>query len=205
MVRKTKEDAEVTRLRIIDAAREVFLVRGVSRTTIEQIATQANVTRGAVYWHFNNKTELFEAMREQVFLPLIDLIDDAVLNESTDDPLNSIEQYFCGIIQTLEQSITTQQTYEIMMTKCEYVEELAEVLQQILSTCQNIVRKLETIYARAAAKDLINRNHHPAQLALDTHLFFVGLLNMWIKDTECKYIRDNAIAIIRDHVQMKRK
>src|SRR5450830_2148038 len=101
MVRKTKEDAAITRLRIIDAAREVFLVRGVSRTTIEQIAAQANLTRGAVYWHFNNKTELFEAMREQVFLPFIDRIDDAVLNESSDDPLNSIEQYFCHIINNL--------------------------------------------------------------------------------------------------------
>jgi len=205
MVRKTKEDAAITRLRIIDAAREVFLIRGVSRTTIEQIALQANLTRGAVYWHFNNKTELFEAMREQVFLPLIDRIDDAVLNESSDDPLNSIEQYFCDIIKNLEQSITTQQTYEIMMTKCEYVDELAVVLKQILNTCQNVVQKLEIIYQRAHDKGLLHEHHRPADLALDSHLFFVGLLNMWIKDTECQYIRDNAIEIIRKHIQLKRK
>ncbi len=46
MVRKTKEDAELTRKRIIDAARAVFLARGVSRSTLEHIASQANVTRG---------------------------------------------------------------------------------------------------------------------------------------------------------------
>lgn len=38
MVRKTKEDAEITRQRIINAAREVFLIKGVSRTSLEQIA-----------------------------------------------------------------------------------------------------------------------------------------------------------------------
>jgi len=69
MARKTKKDAELTRQRIIHAAREVFLVRGVSRTTMEHIAAQAGVTRGAVYWHFDNKIDLFHAMREQVFLP----------------------------------------------------------------------------------------------------------------------------------------
>ena len=70
MVKKSKEDAELTRKRIITAAREVFLSRGVSRTTLEHIATQANVTRGAIYWHFKNKTEIFQAIREQVLLPV---------------------------------------------------------------------------------------------------------------------------------------
>ena len=39
MVRKTKENAELTRQRLIQAARQVFLARGVSRTTMEHIAT----------------------------------------------------------------------------------------------------------------------------------------------------------------------
>ena len=49
MVRNTKENAELTRLRIIDAARQVFLSKGVSRTSMEQIAAEAGVTRGAIY------------------------------------------------------------------------------------------------------------------------------------------------------------
>ena len=91
MVRRTKKDAELTRQSIINAAREVFLVRGVSRTTMDHIATQANVTRGAIYWHFNNKKELFDAMRQQVFLPLIDRMDDTLLVEDSENPLARIE------------------------------------------------------------------------------------------------------------------
>ena len=59
MVRKTKEDAQLTRQRIIDAARQVFLTRGVSKSTLEHIATQADVTRGAVYWHLKIKQIFF--------------------------------------------------------------------------------------------------------------------------------------------------
>ena len=47
MARKTKEDAELTRQRLIEAARQVFLEHGVSRTTMAHIAAQAGVTRGA--------------------------------------------------------------------------------------------------------------------------------------------------------------
>ena len=71
MVRKTKAEAEQTRLQIIEAARKVFFQRGVSRSTLDEIACAAGVTRGAVYWHFQNKPELFFAMREQSEMPFL--------------------------------------------------------------------------------------------------------------------------------------
>jgi TetR/AcrR family acrAB operon transcriptional repressor len=205
MARKTKEDAELTRLQIIDAAREVFLARGVSRTTMEHIATQAGVTRGAVYWHFSNKTELFQAMREQVFLPLIDRMDDTLLVEGTQDPLTCIESFLCGSIQTLNENITTRQTYEIMMTKCEYVEEFAIVLQQMLSNCSIINEKVRQVYEHAKTLGQLHPSHDPAQLAMDTHLFFIGLLNMWVKDTEGNRFRHQATELIKAHMNLRRR
>ena len=205
MARKTKEDAELTRLQIINAAREVFLARGVSRTTMEHIATQAGVTRGAVYWHFSNKTELFQAMREQVFLPLIDRMDDTLLVEGTQDPLTCIENFLCGSIQTLNENITTRQTYEIMMTKCEYVEEFAIVLQQMLSNCSIINEKVRQVYEHAKALGQLHPSHDPAQLTMDTHLFFIGLLHMWVKDTEGNRYRHQATELIKAHMSLRRR
>ena len=211
MVRKTKEDAEITRQRIINAAREVFLTKGVSRTSLEQIATHAGVTRGAVYWHFENKSELFHAMREQVFLPLIDRMDGTLLadldkeNNPIADPLKRIENFLQGTIQILNDHQETRQTYEVMMTKCEYVDEFATVLQQILNNCSGMVEKLEQVYARALQKDLINPAHSPAQLAMDTHLFFSGLLHMWVKDSDGSRFRNQAHTLISAHVNLRRK
>lgn len=205
MARKTKEVAELTRLQIIDAAREVFLARGVSRTTMEHIATQAGVTRGAVYWHFSNKTELFQAMREQVLLPLIDRMDDTLLVEGSQDPLTCIERFLCGTIQILNESITTRQTYEIMMIKCEYVGEFAIVLQQILSNCSSINEKVRLVYERAKALGQLHPSHEPAQLAMDTHLFFVGLLHMWVKDTDGTRFRHQANELIKAHMRLRRR
>ena len=205
MVRKTKEDAELTRQSIIRAAREVFLVRGVSRTTMEHIATQANVTRGAVYWHFKNKTELFHAMREQVFLPLIDRMDDTLLVEGSDPPLTRIENFLYSTIQTLEDSIETRQIYEIMMIKCEYVDELADVLQQILSNCSGITEKVALVYGRAKSKGHLRDGLDPDQLAQDTNLFFTGLLHMWVKDIHGSRFRHQARTLIQSHIALRKK
>ncbi len=211
MVRKTKEDAELTRQRIINAAREVFLARGVSRTTLEHIATQANVTRGAVYWHFKNKTEIFHAIRDQVFLPLIDRMDDALSigsNKDVDkyeDPLTQIENSLCDTIIDLNENIEMRQTYEIMMIKCEYVDEFATVLQQILGNCSSITEKIQLAYERAQSQNLLTGSHTPRALALDTHLFFSGLLHMWVKDADGSRFRFQAIELIKSHINLRRK
>lgn len=205
MVRKTKEDAEITRQQIIDAAREVFFNRGVSRTPMETIAEKAGVTRGAIYWHFRNKTDLFQAMREQVFLPLIDRMDGILLVEAEDDPLTSIERFFLSTIQVLNDDLKTRRTYEVMMTRCEYVDEFAEVLRLILSNCSGFAEKIELVYKRAKDKGLLRSNDDPAVLAMDSHYFFTGLLHMWVKDTEDGNIRKNAAQSIKAHIALRRK
>lgn len=208
MVRKTKENAAITRQRIIDAAREMFLLKGVSRTSLEQIATHASVTRGAVYWHFQNKAELFHAMREEVYLPLIDRMDDTLLgnaDESNIDPLGRIRKHLESTVQILDDDQTTRATYEVMMTKCEYVDEFADVLQSILSNCSGLVHKLEQAYTKAQEIGQVGNQLTAAELALDTHLFFSGLLHMWVKDTEGTLFRDRAMQLIDAHIKLRKK
>lgn len=208
MVRKTKEDAAITRERIINAAREAFLTKGVSRTSLEQIASVAGVTRGAVYWHFANKSELFHAMRERAFLPLIDRMDDTLLADTAEtklDPLSRIEKFLQGTIAELNNCPETQQIYEIMMIKCEYVDEFSTVLQQILVNCSSIVDKLEQVYATAIALRQVNDALSAKELAIDTHLFFSGLLHMWVKDTCGNAFRHQAEALIQSHINLRRK
>ena len=55
MVRRTKEEAKQTRSQILAAAEKVFYDRGISRTTLAEIAEIAGVTRGAIYWYFRTR------------------------------------------------------------------------------------------------------------------------------------------------------
>ena len=205
MVRKTKEDAELTRQRIIDAARAVFLTRGVSRSSLEHIATEATVTRGAVYWHFKNKTDIFYALRDRAFLPLIDRMYDTLGVQSDNiDPLTQIENSLCDTINQLNENTEMRQIYEIMMIKCEYVDEFATVLQQMLSNCSDITEKIQLAYERAKEQNLLTTTLTPHALALDTHLFFSGLLHMWVKDADGSRFRHQAKALIESHMNLRR-
>ena len=121
-MRRTKDASEQTRQQILTAAREEFARRGVTRTTLEHIAHKAGVTRGAIYWHFANKAELFKAMREQVSIPLVDRTDFALLEPCDGDALNGVERFMQGLIMAVLHDDETRKTFEILSLKCEYVD-----------------------------------------------------------------------------------
>jgi AcrR family transcriptional regulator len=59
---RREEYAETTRAAIVEAAVERFTAEGFTGTTIDAVAEAARVTKGAVYHHFRDKAELFEAV-----------------------------------------------------------------------------------------------------------------------------------------------
>ena len=70
MARKSKEEAEQTRLLLLDAAMKVFFEKGLVKTTLANIAAEAGLTRGAIYWHFKDKADLLEALWQEQSVPL---------------------------------------------------------------------------------------------------------------------------------------
>lgn len=63
-MKKTKEEAQATKDKLIDTAFSEFLATGYVESRLEDIAAKAGVTRGALYWHFRDKKDLLEAMIE---------------------------------------------------------------------------------------------------------------------------------------------
>lgn len=64
MSRKTKEEAEKTRSKILSNALTLFVKKGYEHTTFVDIAEKLNMTKGAVYWHFRSKSDLLGALLE---------------------------------------------------------------------------------------------------------------------------------------------
>jgi TetR/AcrR family acrAB operon transcriptional repressor len=79
------------------------------------------------------------------------------------------------------------------------------VLHQILNNCSDLIEKIQMAYERAKEQDLLDTTLSPRALALDTHLFFGGLLHMWIKDAEGSKFRYQALELIKSHIDLRRK
>lgn len=113
MVRRTKEEAQVTRSLILEAAEKAFYERGVARTTLADIATLAGVTRGAIYWHFSNKADLVQAMLDSIQEPLEEM---AKASESEDeaDPLGCMKKLLIHLFHEVALDPKTRRINEIL-------------------------------------------------------------------------------------------
>lgn len=119
MARKTKEEALKTRQMLLDAAIEQFALRGVSNTTLTDIADAAGVTRGAVYWHFSSKSELFNAMWQEQ-LPLRDLIHHKLKQIECGNPLLDLRNKFVFGLQYIAETPRQRALMQILYHKCEF-------------------------------------------------------------------------------------
>jgi TetR/AcrR family acrAB operon transcriptional repressor len=204
MARRTKEESAQTRQRIIAAARGTFLQRGMTGTTLEHVAESAGVTRGAIYWHFANKKALFDAMRSEVSLPMLDRTDVAQLERARNDPLGCVEGFLNGMVDAVATCTETRQTFEIMAFKCEYVAEFEGELLDHCGKAVEIADTLTTVYGRARRLKVLRAGLMPRTAALETLTFLMGLMRLWLLDRQGTIIRRSARALIAAHVNGRR-
>lgn len=85
--RTQAERAAETRDALIAAARPLFAAQGFAEVALETIVRSAGVTRGALYHHFADKTELFAAVFEQVEGEVAARMGEAIAASNETDPV----------------------------------------------------------------------------------------------------------------------
>jgi TetR/AcrR family transcriptional regulator, acrAB operon repressor len=181
MARKTKEEAQVTRERLLDAAENLFRERGVTRTSLAEVATAAGMTRGAVYWHFKDKADLFRAMCERATLPL-----DSAFEQGTSgacaDPLGTLRQLAIGALQSLAGDPRAQNVFEIVFHKSELVDELAGLATSHREERSECLLQIEDIVRRAAEMGQLPADVDPFLATQCLHALMVGIMHEWVLD-----------------------
>ncbi|MBS7690814.1 TetR family transcriptional regulator [Pseudomonas lalucatii] len=150
-MRRTKEQAEQTRCAILAAAETLFLQQGVAHTSLEQIARQAGVTRGAVYWHFANKADLFNALLNQVRLPPEQLAE-RLADCDGGDALLSLRHLIIEAIENLARDAQKRRIFTILLHRCEFTDELRDAELQHHRFIDAFIGLLEALFARPACR-----------------------------------------------------
>lgn len=114
MARKTKEEAMATREGILDAAQACFHEFGVAGTSLAMIGERAGYTRGAVYWHFKNKTEVLTAMIDRERIPFIERLRRTASSKRT-TPVLDLRSALLVSFQELAEDERLRNMMEIML------------------------------------------------------------------------------------------
>ncbi len=183
MARRSKEDALITRDQILDAAERVFLRRGVARSALQDIADEAQLTRGAIYWHFQNKADVFDAMLQRVKLPMVTRLNSQPQAES-DNPLQHLRQNVALAFYQTVNDLQVRRVFEIASHRVEYGDELQAVRDRHIAERGQRVVDLERVLAHAQAKDQLppQLQAHPAAVGL--HALLDGLMANWLLQPE---------------------
>lgn len=182
MVRRTKEEAEQTRNQILDAAERVFYNKGVSRTTLTDIADEAGVTRGAIYWHFENKSELFNAMHEREKLPFETLFTQ--LRAESMQPLEGLRDICVNALADLQTNEKRRRVLCVLKLRCEYVDEMAGAVERMLGFQRSMVRHITAVCERAAELGQLREGLDPHIAGIGLHAYMGGLFESWLRDSE---------------------
>ncbi|MBU1441982.1 MAG: TetR family transcriptional regulator [Gammaproteobacteria bacterium] len=180
VVRRTKEEAQATRHRLLDAAELLFQAQGVSQTSLQQIAQQAGATRGAIYWHFKDKADLFNAMMERVTLPLEAATCEA--NAANEDPLAAIERVMVQALTLMATDAQTRRVFEVATLKVEYTDDMAAVQSRHLQARNECVVDFALALRQAARRSGIKLPVPVAAAANGLHALISGLIQDWMLD-----------------------
>lgn len=179
MARRTKEDALKTREAIIDAAIDLFAGKGVSSTTLANIASKAGVTRGAVYWHFSNKDALIDALRDMVLEPFKKL--EAMLDApDLENPIDLLYENQLSFFRHLQENKRVVKILTIFLMKFENSGDLDEIFIHKASCHLQKIEKVEVFLKRSVEKKQLPDDFNTRMGAIAVISFIDGLIHNFI-------------------------
>ncbi|HZG14438.1 MAG TPA: TetR/AcrR family transcriptional regulator [Candidatus Bathyarchaeia archaeon] len=102
-------DQELTKEKILDVARDLFVTQGYRSVSMRQIAAALGYSHGSIYYHFKSKADLFYSLVNQDFTLLDQKLEEVLLAD--EEPRQKLFHVLLGFIRF---GLEHQSHYEIM-------------------------------------------------------------------------------------------
>lgn len=196
MARRNKEDTEKTRELLLDAAETVFLEKGVGSASLEEIAKRAGVTRGALYWHFDNKAALFGAVHERAKAPLDAFFDEEM--QSGKDPIEALRISTTHALHLLATDERMRNVFSIMMFRCEKPDQMS-----IAENCCPVQKRMDVLakfargFVKAHEEGRLVDGMTPELAAFALHAYVCGIFNDYLRYNEERDLKKLATSLMK--------
>jgi TetR/AcrR family acrAB operon transcriptional repressor len=179
-MRKTKEEAAITRKKLLAVALSVFSIKGYSVTTLEDIAHEAGVTRGAIYWHFKGKAEIYNSLLHE-FSQRIQIITQQAISEGGSFK-EVLQRVFILLLTNLEDDKDLRAIMEMTLFKTAVSLELEPGRKEQVESSRALITGITQAMQKGIDAGELRNDLDPADMARSFLALQNGIIYQWLAD-----------------------
>src|SRR5690606_35134648 len=153
--------------------------KGVAHTSLADIAKRAGLTRGAIYWHFENKAELFDALLLRARMP-IQHLDEATRDADAEGPLGKLQVLLTELFRQNALDPTTRRTHDIASHHCDHADRPCHLRGHLRDRRRQSLIKLQGSLRNAIARGQLPERLDVPMAAACIQAQVIGILDTWL-------------------------
>ncbi|NIV15918.1 MAG: TetR family transcriptional regulator [Aliifodinibius sp.] len=177
-MRRTKEEAAITRKQLLKKALAVFSKKGYSAATLQDIASEADVTRGAIYWHFGSKAELYNTLIKEYSDRGSQIVQKAASEGGT--LIDILRRVFVRQLEIVEKDREMRALMELYLFKTGPVPELEQGRLQQIESGNSLIEMLAGVMGQGIEAGLLRSDVDAKDMARAYLAFQNGLIQLWL-------------------------
>jgi TetR/AcrR family acrAB operon transcriptional repressor len=189
-MRRTKEDAQLTRQSLLDAALSVFSQKGFAATRLEDVAGVAGVTRGAIYHHFGGKAGLFIALIDEASQQGGRVIEAAI--KSGGSFVDITHRILIDSLRLLEENTRFRQVMALMLFKTGDSPDLVDFQRLRSEQARTQVDSIAGFFQAGIRQGELRADLDPAVAARAFLAYQNGLSMLWLANQRAFSIKETA-------------
>ena len=177
-MKRTKEEAAVTRATLLKTALSVFSAKGYAATTLEDVAKAAKVTRGAIYWHFKSKADLYNSLIQEFSARGDVVVQQAVAEGGT--LIDILRRIFVRVCTLIEEDKETRAVMELTLFKTGLNPELQTGRKKQIEAGNALLKGITEAMRQGIAQGVLRNDIDPADMARAFIAFENGVIQLWL-------------------------
>jgi TetR/AcrR family acrAB operon transcriptional repressor len=177
-MRRTKEEAAVTRATLLKTALAVFSAKGYAATTLDDVAKAAKVTRGAIYWHFKSKADLYNTLVQEFSARGAGVVQQAVAEGGT--LIEILRRIFVRVCTVIEEDKEMRAVMELTLFKTGLDPELQTSRKKQIEAGNALLKGITEAMRQGIAQGALRGDIDPADMARAFIAFENGAIQLWL-------------------------
>jgi TetR/AcrR family acrAB operon transcriptional repressor len=193
-MRRTKDEAAVTRSAVVKAALSVFSAKGYAATTLDDVARAAEVTRGAIYWHFKSKADLYNTLLQEFSARGAAVVQQAVAEGGT--LIEILRRVFVRQCALIEEDPEARAVMELALFKTGLDADLQAGRKQQVEAGNALLAGITDAMRQGAAQGVLRSDIDPADMARAFIAFENGVIQLWLTTPDSFSLKRSAESFV---------